>query len=92
MSRQHWTISSVVSRSAASIVAGRARREGRRTGRRRRWPAGRVAGPVVALASGGLAWLGGTPAPLAILAGAAGFTGFVGMALAVMTFLTRTQD
>ncbi|TMR93962.1 hypothetical protein [Nonomuraea basaltis] len=48
-----------------------------------------TAGLFVAFAGGGLAWLGGTPVPLAVLAGAAGFAG---LALAVMTFLTRAQD
>ncbi|WP_345394110.1 hypothetical protein [Nonomuraea salmonea] len=51
-----------------------------------------TAGLFVALAGGVLAWLGGTSVPLSILAGAAGFAGFVGLALAVMTFLTRAQD
>ncbi|MEU8364939.1 hypothetical protein AB0C27_53890 [Nonomuraea sp. NPDC048882] len=51
-----------------------------------------TAGLIVAFAGGGLAWLGGTPAPLAVLAGAAGFAGFVGLAVAVMAFLTRVQD
>ncbi|MEV1005510.1 hypothetical protein [Nonomuraea sp. NPDC050202] len=48
-----------------------------------------TAGLIVAFAGGGLAWLGGTPAPLAVLAG---FAGFVSLAVAVMTFLTRVQD
>ncbi|MFC5833148.1 hypothetical protein [Nonomuraea insulae] len=51
-----------------------------------------TAGLFVAFAGGGLAWLGGTPVPLAVLVGATGFAGFVGLALAVMTFLTRAQD
>ncbi|MFI7455491.1 hypothetical protein ACIBQX_49090 [Nonomuraea sp. NPDC049714] len=51
-----------------------------------------TAGLFVAFSGGGLAWLGGTPVPLAVLAGAGGFAGFVGLALAVMTFLARTQD
>ncbi|MFB4285531.1 MULTISPECIES: hypothetical protein [unclassified Nonomuraea] len=50
-----------------------------------------TAGLFVALVGGGLAWMGGMPAPLAILAGAGGFAGFVGLALAVMTFLARLQ-
>jgi hypothetical protein len=49
-----------------------------------------TAGLFVAVV-GGLAWMGGTPVPLAILVGAAGFAGFAGLALAIMTFLARTQ-
>jgi hypothetical protein len=48
-------------------------------------------GLFVALVGGGLAWIGGMSAPLAILVGAGGFAGFVGLALAVMTFLARMQ-
>ncbi|MEO3892182.1 hypothetical protein [Nonomuraea sp. B5E05] len=50
-----------------------------------------TAGVLIAIVGGGLAWLGGTPAAIAILVGATGFAGFVGLALAIATFLTRTQ-
>lgn len=51
-----------------------------------------TAGLVIAFAGGALAWLGGTPAPLAVLAGAAGLAGFVSLALAITRYLTRAQD
>lgn len=38
-----------------------------------------------------IATIGGTPAAIAILVGAAGFAGFVGLALAIATFLIRPQ-
>ena len=51
-----------------------------------------TAGFFVAFAGGVLAWLGGAAVPLAVLTGAGGFAGFVGLALAVMAFLTRARD
>lgn len=50
-----------------------------------------TAGGLIATIGGSLAWLGGTPTAIAILVGAAGVAGFVGLALAIATFLTRPQ-
>ncbi|WP_433214507.1 hypothetical protein [Microtetraspora malaysiensis] len=47
---------------------------------------------VIATAGVFLAWPGGTPTALAILVGATGFAGFVGLDLAIANFLTRPQS
>ncbi|MFB9201453.1 hypothetical protein ACFFV7_09645 [Nonomuraea spiralis] len=51
-----------------------------------------VAGVVVAVVAGGLAWIGGVQTALAILTGGAAFSGFTLLALTVATFLTRTPS
>lgn len=51
-----------------------------------------TAASVIAIVGGWLAWMGGTPVALAILVGAAGFAGFMGLALAIASFLMRTQS
>ncbi|MGP3921403.1 hypothetical protein [Nonomuraea sp. 10N515B] len=50
-----------------------------------------IAGVIVATIGGILAWIGGIPVALAILAGAGGFVAFVGLSLTVAGFLMRSQ-
>ncbi|MBB2908756.1 small-conductance mechanosensitive channel [Streptosporangium becharense] len=47
---------------------------------------------VVGIIGGTLAWIGGTPAALAVLIGAGGFAGFMTLALAIANFMARAQS